>query len=255
MNTGLYDKYLYHRRNFRSKASTALEKARKDETKRYAVKHSSGMTRTYELPESYYQERFFEHLEDGGFRLVGYCDEISYRIGHTGWFIDVYQDDKYRGAVVQIPGANGQERFMVGYEESSSNGFVIDLHRIFEDKTEAAYAADSYAEREAEDAREYNEAWQAGSRYSDLLGDAKQAKKDFLALVTELRTLRKESRDKGIQASETVCSVLRGELEHLRQSYKDALEKAKELKDEYTPGYQGKLRGAFNEGAGMVVIA
>lgn len=101
-----------------------------------------------------------------GFRFRGYADEVV-DLRHTGW----YGDDEgtgftmFRGVVYQIPARGGATQYLAGYEWGESGarssfhggGGTIAIGRgdIYESDRDAAYAADSMAERAAEDERDY----------------------------------------------------------------------------------------------------
>ena len=157
---------------------------------------------------------FFETENDAaraGFRFVGFADEISRSIGHKGWFTDRdLQDDTFRGAVFQLAtGPRGLARFAHGYEELFNGGFVVqisgrgavDQERIadrwaFESRrdlgpaVDAAYSADSLAERAAEDECEYHEQWHARQAYEDHGDEIAQIKARIIALLQERRRIK-----------------------------------------------------------------
>ena len=83
-----------------------------------------------------------------------WCDYVTNRINHTGWFTDEYGDgDKIRGIVFRLPRSRG---FLAGW--SMGEGMITELDcTIYGDETAAAYAADSMAEDAADQEREYQE--------------------------------------------------------------------------------------------------
>ena len=94
------------------------------------------------------------HVGDGGFDLrAKWCDEVSgVRLNHTGWYCDEFGDgDKIRGLVFRLPRGRG---FLAGWSMGEGMCGSVD-YDIYDDETSAAYAADSMAEREAEDQREF----------------------------------------------------------------------------------------------------
>ena len=81
-----------------------------------------------------------------------WCDDVTPRIDHSGWFTDEYGDgDKIRGIVFRLPSSLG---FLAGWSMGIDMASEIDC-TIYEDETDAAYAADSMAEDAAEREREY----------------------------------------------------------------------------------------------------
>ena len=83
-----------------------------------------------------------------------WCDAVTSRIVHTGWFTDEYGDgDKIRGIVFRLPRSRG---FLAGWSMGIGTASEIDC-TIYDDEIDAAYAADSMAEDAAEREREYKE--------------------------------------------------------------------------------------------------
>lgn len=83
-----------------------------------------------------------------------YCDEVATSIRHTGWFADEYQDDKFRGLVFRLPRGRG---FLAGWTMGEGMSSAVD-GCIYDDELSAALAADSMAEKAADDEREAREA-------------------------------------------------------------------------------------------------
>jgi hypothetical protein len=95
------------------------------------------------------------YLDDhGSFDRWVWCDEVDgARIDHRGWYSDEYGDsEKIRGLVVRLP----HGRFLAGWSMGKGMASAVEGD-VYGDITEAAYAADSIAERVAEDEREYQE--------------------------------------------------------------------------------------------------
>lgn len=82
-----------------------------------------------------------------------YADELV-NLEHQGWYCDAYQDETMRGIVYRLPQSRG---FLAGW--SLGEGMASSISgRIYDDVKTAAYAADSMAERAAEEERDYLEA-------------------------------------------------------------------------------------------------
>jgi hypothetical protein len=107
------------------------------------------MTRQRDRP-SY---AWIEKPRDAGLRLVGYADEIV-NLRHKGWYCDEHQDDLFRGVVYRLPHSRG---FIAGYADPWNDGPAFVCLELAEDGRQAAFWADSIAEREAESEREYQE--------------------------------------------------------------------------------------------------
>lgn len=227
---------------------------------------------------------------DSAFRLKNYADELA-RLDHNGWFADDFQDSTYRGSVLQVSGRGGRARFVPAYEESDSGGYVVDVSRVFEADPAAeresarrqigaahwrpdmesesywleaaaeqaakdcARAADGFAESAAENARDYSEAWQAGSRFESLGEDVKDWRREALAILKERRAVS------GVEAP-ILCAVIRARVESMlddiranREKRAELLDNAKGGRPDAAPGtYQARaweLWCAFCEGADM----
>jgi hypothetical protein len=220
--------------------------------------------------------RWIEHAATG-LRFVGYADEVAtrnynyaYGIDHTGWFTD---DDgtgaKLRGVVYQLPARKGKPQYIAGYIDSENfddtGGARLYLNTIYEgekggaaegasyDKTarEVARHADSIAEKQAEEEREYNEAWRAGSDYAEELQGIKETRRACLELISAI----KKERARG--AAPVICNALREQVKaHLRIIGK-AKKHAAELWDDYEHlrnprnAWRAHLWAAFADGAGI----
>lgn len=80
-----------------------------------------------------------------------WCDDITSHINHTGWFCDEYQNSKIRGIVFRLPNNRG---FIAGWSMGENMASSLDFH-VYDSELDAAYAADSLAEKAAEDELEY----------------------------------------------------------------------------------------------------
>lgn len=93
------------------------------------------------------------------------------RLEHGGWFMDSFQEDKVIGVVVKIriPRRRSRSEGIVRGEDhvsrvrysagmrSTMDGFCMTRRGLHEDEIDAAYEADSAAERYAEDCRDAEE--------------------------------------------------------------------------------------------------
>lgn len=211
---------------------------------------------------------FVEKPESFGLRFVGYADEICGRsIGHTGWYCDDSQYEKYRGAVFQIPGRKGESRFIAGYQESYNGGYVIDFETVFREPRgdyadatdldaarDAARAADQFAEWNAEDAREYDTAWQAGGRWRDLGEEIADERREALTLLKERRAVRGLA-----DTAPSICQRLKSDIESIIERIAELRAERESLAaGEYgeLPFWTGDkiLRDAFNNGAGYAIL-
>lgn len=101
-------------------AVIALEKARRDavnSVRRYAA---SPWAKPVTNGTTDNGCRWIENPTARGLRFVGYCDQISDSIRHTGWFTDPHQDGKIRGCVYQLPGRGGKARFVAAHDNEDN---------------------------------------------------------------------------------------------------------------------------------------
>ena len=180
-----------------------------------------------------------------GLRFAGFSDDIVRGIGHSGWFADVHQSEKYRGAVWQLPARAGQCLFIAGYTEDECSGYTVlriagRSPEIFAGDPEhdgdrsdaardAARDADGLAEREAEKAREYSERWSEASAANDERDDARaelnRARADAALVVAALR----QQRAQGV--APMVCDLIRAKLAECRADMHRAIETIAEKTD------------------------
>lgn len=191
-------------------------------------------------------KRWCEDYDRSGLRKIGFADEVLH-LRQTGWYIDGFQDETYRGIVFQLPAKDGQTRHLAGYVYSNNPDAALVDMGILDDKEQAAYAADSMAERDAEREREYQETWQMGSRASYANTEALEARDELLDLLVR-------SKREGKPAEGTTAHAL------LVDKVRDLLEEIEMKRDERNeiisdaPTYDNRLREAFNEGYGRKVL-
>jgi hypothetical protein len=100
-----------------------------------------------------------DDVRDTGFRFEGWSDEVI-RLDHTGWFMD---DDcgslngTARGFVLMMPARDGKPRYFPAIYQSDSGEIMMWPLERDDDPKEVARWADQYAERYAEESREYLE--------------------------------------------------------------------------------------------------
>lgn len=186
-----------------------------------------------------------------------WADEVEgARITHTGWWSDPHGDgDRIRGIVFRLPKGRG---FLAGWSMGESMASELST-RIYADEVAAAYAADSDAESTAESEREYQSAANAGRQWAELGEEIQTARRDALAILKERRTVT-YSTDDG-KAPGALCAAIRDKVESLLSDIQEARAKRAALAEgdgddamSFYPG-EARLRDAFNENAGRVVIA
>jgi hypothetical protein len=181
-----------------------------------------------------------------GLRLVGFADEIareesmSRSIDHTGWYADDNQDSTYRGVVYSLP----HGVLVAGYVSSdhvtgstrprhsnwdSHSCAQLAFDETYTDKMDAARAADHIAERCAEIEREYQEAWRAGSNYSELGEAIATAWQALRALARERGAVRRE----GLKGFPAICEAISANAKRYFAELESARKERRELLDSY----------------------
>ena len=195
--------------------------------------------------------RWIENIATG-LRFVGFADEIATRISHRGWYTDndfCNSDNVLRGAVYQLPAKDGKERFVAGYADPWNDNAARVEFDIISDKLDAAYRADHIAQQEAESAREYNEAWQAGNQYADTVTEIKDARVHVMELIKAVKKHR------GDQFERIICQTLKDNVSSWLRDIAKLKAKRDQLLDDYSAAWRKDVYSAFNEGAGSQIIA
>lgn len=234
------------------------------------------------LPFPQYKRRI-AHVQTpakAGLRLVGRVNaEPGHRNGYwdkherSGWFTypdgTTYKDGSglCYGVVYQLPGRNGKSRFVAGFEFGGVDGGpTLELGRIFESEApgnswdvnpcdyegarEAARYADDMARVAGEKEREYQTAWQAGSRFADIRSEMQSDKRQLREILAERRAV------KGKGDYPALCLAIRSTVLALVKRISKARATMQKLKggdfvSESYPGFfpSAELQAAFNEGA------
>ena len=187
-------------------------------------------------------------IGEAHFRFVGTAHDITRRLSfyplrHTGWYSRHDQDELYVGAVWQLPSRHGKRQFVPGYLDPNNDGAAkLDLSQVGDDELEAARAADSFAERHAEQSLAYDAAWLAGSRYAQLDDRIACIRRDLLAALAERRKI--EPAD-----VPGLCRILHDKVNSMLGEIREARAERQKLRD------GDFIDDAFDEGAGQKVLA
>ena len=243
----LIEAYKYHR-YWLQRACDALDEARKDVTagkRRYT--HQFAWQNKYNInrPHAGYGHRRLRWIEEPTWRFSGTSHDIAKELSWnpcayaTGWYThhDDY-DETTSGVVYQLPARKGVPQYVAGYSDPNGNGVCLSFDQLFDDKMEAARAADRLAERYAEESREYDEAWQAGDHYADLAREVATLRKEALELIQEAKQAAGTMRN----AFPALCSAIRASIQGALAEIRELREKRAKLLDEF-----GKHEG-FAEG-------
>lgn len=154
-----FQAYKYHRQHGHSPAVAKAFAAVDAETAKTRYPRSiGGGNRPFKRGYSTYL--WIEDARAVGVRNMRFADEVA-SLRHKGWFVDEFQDEVYRGAVLQLPARSGKTQYLAGYADPNNVGAYLVEFDIIEDEREAARRADRIAEIFAESEREHNEAWRA----------------------------------------------------------------------------------------------
>lgn len=226
-----------------------------------------------------------QNVDGAGLRHIGNVEAESHggRIWSNrdscGWYSDNDQNETIYGVVYQLPGRDGKARFVAGYasaddcdglptldfgsiyesDESSGANYSDDV-ASYDGARDAARTADSMAQHAAESEREYQSAWQAGSRFAELAETVTESRKSALVLLAERR--RAATAGKGASYL-AICGAIRDKVESLLESISEARQERAKLKEgkhvnDWLPGFWSgdkRLQAAFNEGAGQSVFS
>jgi hypothetical protein len=205
--------------------------------------------------------RWIEAPPKAGLRFVGYADQLARSISHEGWHTD--EDGAngayLRGAVYQLPARKGRPVFVAGYgdphngEAHKGGPALLDFESVYmgddskgeEAQRDAARAADQFAQSAAESEREYNEAWQAGSRWADIGEEIRAAHAEARQLVRELKSARRLL--KGATSFDGICRTIRDKIERARES----ITELRAERDSLFDSIRERTLEAFNQGAGI----
>jgi hypothetical protein len=154
------------------------------------------------------------------FRFIGLASDIV-RLGHTGWYTRENDcDETARGVVYMLP----HGRFLAAIadpfqsDKDGSGPCIVETNAtgqpiIYDSKEDAARAADSFAERYAEAARESDHRECERMKLEDAASEAAETletnRSEARALLAEIRASR---------LSPGLCERMRGELRALRRS-------------------------------------
>ena len=147
-------------------------------------------------------------------------------INHNGWYTRFdYCGETTCGIVYALPARNGERRLVPGYTDSCNPGACcLSFDMLYSDEMEAALAADGIAERMAEEARESDEAYQAGSRYNDLGDDARECRANIRTVITELKQWTKARASQYPAIHGTLCDAIRSKLADLEKTREERAE-------------------------------
>lgn len=131
----------------------------------------------------------------GGWRSAEGCD----------WYADHYQSAVIKSAVLQLPARDGRARYIPATYCTDWDGATCYPLDWYDNAEEAARAAASYAEREAEESRDYY-ARDAAEQ------DIEAARAEIHRINAEAMALAREIKQQGRSFSPAICGALRDRL-------------------------------------------
>lgn len=146
-----------------------------------------GDTRYYYTPSKLY----YDDARDTGFRFVDWSDKLV-RLDHTGYYMDDEcgaVDGTARGLVLQMPSRNGSPIYFPAIFTSGNDEAILWPLECTDEKEDAARWADHYAERWADENRQYLEEDRKEQRTEELDGEIAELREK----IQEARTIRRQS--------------------------------------------------------------
>lgn len=152
---------------------------------------------------------YVDDLSKTGLRLVGDASDVLRGAGYwrTGcdWYADNDQDAVIKSSVLQLPARDGAPRYIPATYCTDWDGATCYPLDWYDTKEEAARAAASYAESEAEQSRDYY----ARDRAEQ---DTAEAREEIHRINAEALALVREIKKQGRAFSPAICQALRGQL-------------------------------------------
>lgn len=162
---------------------------------------------------------------------IGDAKEFT-RLKHSGWYTDNFQDGLVKGAVIAIrTGAKEDEdgahfQYMPATYHTDWDGATI-YNDFYACKSDAAIAADGYAEREAEVCREDDAKYQAEHQIDALKEELHDLNKSTLAVIKEVKS--------GFQVGQfnAICGLIRKSIKTAVERRTEIFEEIEKLEDNY----------------------
>lgn len=144
------------------------------------------------VPEKPHDNRYrwVEYPKDG-MRFTGKVHDIArredWRMDHTGYYVDSFQDETTCGLVFQLPARSGECMYVPAIQDPWTDGALCDFHSIAADLREAVRDADRMAERYADECREYYAKDAAETRIAEIKQEIADTYAELKALCREVR--------------------------------------------------------------------
>lgn len=199
--------------------------------------------------------RWLETVEGSGLRVVveNATEAANGRDRVTGYYVDTFADESQHGVVLATRDPESpRARFFAAISDPYNDGAYRILWESHDDMDSAVRAADSLAAHAAEESRNYDAAFQAGARYSDLGEEIKASRAEALTILQDRKTAR---------GSATLCAVIREKVGSLVTAIAEARAARERLangegesSDDWARAFwtgDKRLQAAFADGAGL----
>ena len=161
---------------------------------------------------------YVDTLEAPGLRLVGDASDVLRSAGNwraeCDWYADLHQIAVIKSAVLQLPARDGAPRYIPATYCTDWDGATCYPLDWYDTKEEAARAAASYAEQDAEQSRDYYARDRAEQDTAEAREGIHRINADALALVREIKK-------QGRTFSPAICQALRGHLLELMRDRRE----------------------------------
>ena len=155
------------------------------------------------------RDYYVDNLSTSGLRLVGDASDILRGAGYwrteCDWYADNNHDAVIKSAVLQLPARDGAPRYIPATYCTDWDGATCYPLDWYDTREEAAHAAASYAEQEAEQSRDYYARDRAEQDTAEAREEIHRINAEALALVHEIKK-------QGRAFSPAICQALRGQL-------------------------------------------
>ena len=154
---------------------------------------------------------YIDSLEAAGWRMTGDAADILRNAGgwraadSCNWYADNHHDAVIKSAVLQLPSRDGSPVYIPATYCTDWDGATCYPLDRYDTPEDAARAAAGYAEKEAEESRDYY----AKDRAEQ---DIAEAREEIHRINVEALALAREIKQQGRAFSPAICSALRGQL-------------------------------------------
>ncbi len=232
-----------HPNGYVQAAVSNREAARKHNVRRTNRVPCGGTWQQWPNPDKPHQSKserafFIDSFDCLGLREVGDAHDII-SLSHTGWYCDVWRDGLIRGCVFQLPSRDGTPIYIPATYCTDWDGVTLYPLDWYDEKEDAARAANSIAERDSEESREASLQDLVEQRIQSAREEIDEARAWHTKLVGALRATHDNATDPAIDIlrAETVSGMRRA-----RETVSDTVSRIRRYIDEpctADPAYPG----------------